>query len=58
MSKRSVKIIKKTVKDRVKIKASGGIRDLDTAKKYLEIGVDRIGTSNGVGIVSEELSKA
>ncbi|NRA91224.1 MAG: deoxyribose-phosphate aldolase [Psychroserpens sp.] len=54
----AVKIIKKTVKDRVKIKASGGIRDLDTAKKYLEIGVDRIGTSNGVGIVSEELSKA
>lgn len=41
----AVKIIKKIVKDRAKIKASGGIRDFETAVKYIESGADRIGTS-------------
>ncbi|WP_040253782.1 deoxyribose-phosphate aldolase [Psychroserpens mesophilus] len=54
----AVKIMKKTVKDRAKIKASGGIGDFETAKKYIEIGVDRIGTSKGVAIVSEQMSEA
>ncbi|NNE33519.1 MAG: deoxyribose-phosphate aldolase [Winogradskyella sp.] len=54
----AVKIMKKTVKSRLKIKASGGIRDAETAFKYLDLGVDRIGTSSGVSIVSEALSKA
>lgn len=49
----AVKIIKKTVKNRAKIKASGGIKDYETAMKYMEIGVDRIGTSSGITIVSE-----
>lgn len=41
----AVKIIKKTIKNRAKIKASGGIRDFDTALKYIDAGADRIGTS-------------
>lgn len=49
----AVKIIRKTVKDRAKIKASGGIRDYETAMKYIDLGVERIGTSSGVEIVSE-----
>lgn len=53
----AVKIMRKTVKDRAKIKASGGIGDFETARKYIEIGVDRIGTSKGVAIVSEQLSE-
>lgn len=40
-----VKIIKKTVKNYVKICASGGITDSDTANKFLDIGVDRISTN-------------
>jgi deoxyribose-phosphate aldolase len=52
----AVKIIKKTVKDNVKIKASGGIRDYDTAIKYIEAGADRIGTSSGINIVNMTLS--
>ena len=52
----AVKIIKKTIKNRAKIKASGGIRDYETAVKYIEVGVDRIGTSSGITIVSETLS--
>ncbi|WP_455169369.1 deoxyribose-phosphate aldolase [Aegicerativicinus sediminis] len=49
----AVKIIRKTVKDRAKIKASGGIRDYETAMKYIDLGVERIGTSSGIEIVSE-----
>ncbi len=41
----SVKIIKKTVKNFAKIVASGYIEDLNTAKKYIDIGASRIGTS-------------
>lgn len=41
----AVKIIKKTVRGKAKIKASGGIRDFDTALKYIDAGADRIGTS-------------
>lgn len=54
----AVKIMRKTVKNRAKIKASGGIGDLETAQKYIDIGVDRIGTSKGVAIVSELMSEA
>ena len=35
-----------------KIKASGGIRDTKTALEYIHLGVDRIGTSNGIAIVT------
>src|SRR5690606_11931983 len=52
----AVKIIKKTVKDKAKIKASGGIRDYETAIKYLEAGADRIGTSAGVSIANMALA--
>lgn len=38
-----VKIIKKTVKNNIKICAHGGINDYDTASKYLDVGVDRVG---------------
>ncbi|WP_303317890.1 deoxyribose-phosphate aldolase [Flavivirga abyssicola] len=41
-----VKIIKKTVKDRIKICASGDIKDVETAKKYIDIGVSRINVSS------------
>lgn len=50
----AVKIIRKTVKDRAKIKASGGIRDYETALKFIEAGADRIGTSSGVAIVTHQ----
>ncbi|WP_323787792.1 deoxyribose-phosphate aldolase [Psychroserpens sp.] len=54
----AVKIMKKIVKNRLKIKASGGIGDLDTAQKYIDIGVNRIGTSKGIAIVTEQMSEA
>lgn len=54
----AVKIIRKTVRGNAKIKASGGIKDYETAKKYIEAGADRIGTSSGVAILSNEMTTA
>ena len=47
-----VKIMKETVGDTIKIKASGGIKDKETALKYIEMGVSRIGTSSGVAMMN------
>ena len=48
-----VKLMKSVAeKCNVKIKASGGIRDTKTAKDYIEAGAERIGTSNGIAIVT------
>ncbi|MAN26074.1 MULTISPECIES: deoxyribose-phosphate aldolase [Mesonia] len=46
-----VKLMNSAISDRMKIKASGGIRDQETAKNYIELGVSRIGTSSGISIV-------
>lgn len=48
-----IDLIKKGVDGKAKIKASGGIKNLDTALSYIEAGVDRIGTSSGVSIIKE-----
>ncbi len=47
-----VKLMKKAVGNQLQIKASGGIRDAETAKKYIKNGTNRIGTSSGIKIVS------
>lgn len=49
----AIKLIKSTIDNNTKIKASGGIKDYATAKQYIDMGVNRIGTSSGVKIVSE-----
>ena len=54
----AVKIMKKTVRDQLKIKASGGIRDKETALKYIDVGVSRIGASAGVAMMNDVISKA
>ena len=48
-----VKLMKSMVGDKIKVKASGGIRDLDTVLKIIEAGAERIGTSSGVKIIEE-----
>ncbi|MFL1011480.1 deoxyribose-phosphate aldolase [Flavisericum labens] len=52
----AVKIIKKTIKNRAKIKASGGIRDFETALKYIDAGADRIGTSSIIEATIDSVS--
>lgn len=49
----NIKIMKDICKDKIKIKASGGIRNLSDAKAMLNAGADRIGSSSGVKIAHE-----
>jgi deoxyribose-phosphate aldolase len=49
----AVRIMRETVGREMGVKASGGIRDLATAKKMVSAGANRIGTSSGVAIVEE-----
>lgn len=46
-----IKIFKQNIKGDLKIKASGGIRDLKFALELLEAGAERLGTSSGIKIV-------
>jgi deoxyribose-phosphate aldolase len=46
-----IRLIKSIVKDKAKIKASGGIRTKEKALKMIEAGADRIGASSSIKIV-------
>ncbi|MGB5459910.1 MAG: deoxyribose-phosphate aldolase [Eudoraea sp.] len=48
-----IELIKRVIKDKIQIKASGGIKDKKTAIRYLNMGVSRLGTSSGIEIVKE-----
>lgn len=52
-----IQLIKMIVGDTMGIKASGGIKDLQTAMKMIEAGATRIGTSSGVSIMKEQNDK-
>ena len=47
-----VTLMRRTVGDKMGVKASGGIRDYETALALVKGGANRIGTSSGVMIVS------
>lgn len=47
-----MELMKKAVGNKAKVKASGGVRDFETAKKYIELGAERLGTSSGIAIVT------
>jgi deoxyribose-phosphate aldolase len=49
----AVALLRRSVGTRAGVKASGGIRDLATARAMLEAGADRIGTSAGAAIARE-----
>ncbi len=46
-----VALMKKTVGDRLQVKASGGIHTPAEAQELIEAGADRIGASNGVALL-------
>lgn len=52
-----VALMRKTVGDTMGVKASGGIRDRETAQKMVEAGASRLGTSATVAICGQEGSK-
>ncbi|MEG0584147.1 MAG: deoxyribose-phosphate aldolase, partial [Cetobacterium sp.] len=47
-----IALMKSIVGDMAQLKAAGGVRDLETAMKYIELGVTRLGTSSGVELVT------
>jgi deoxyribose-phosphate aldolase len=48
-----VKLLKGVVGDKIRIKASGGIKDYNAALGLVQAGASRIGTSSGVKIVEQ-----
>ncbi|MCL4491042.1 MAG: deoxyribose-phosphate aldolase [Nitrospirae bacterium] len=54
---RDVKLIKDAVGDKAAVKAAGGIKTLAQMLKLIKAGATRIGTSAGVGIMKEAMSK-
>ncbi|MGX7068571.1 deoxyribose-phosphate aldolase [Gemella bergeri] len=46
-----VKLMKDVVGNKAKVKASGGVKDKQTAEKYIELGAERLGTSSGIEII-------
>lgn len=49
-----VKLMKSVVGDNMGIKASGGVRDKETAEAMIQAGATRLGTSSGIKIAKEE----
>lgn len=47
----AVELMRKTVGNNIGVKASGGVRDLETAKAMVLAGANRLGTSSGVAIM-------
>lgn len=54
---KDVDLMLKTVQDNAQVKASGGVRDIETATKYIEMGVTRLGTSSGVTLMTTGKAK-
>jgi len=50
-----VELLVSCAKNKAKVKAAGGIRTLQDAKKFIELGADRIGTSSATRIAEEVL---
>ena len=48
-----IKLMKEIAGDKMGIKASGGIKDLQTALQMIEAGADRLGSSTSVNIIKE-----
>lgn len=57
VSLEDINIIKTVKSDRLKIKASGGIRTLEFARDLIKAGADRLGSSNAAKIAEEYRSK-
>jgi deoxyribose-phosphate aldolase len=48
---RDIEIIKEVADGKIKIKASGGIKDFETALNFIKTGVERLGTSSSIDIL-------
>ncbi len=57
VSVEDVRLLKTLIGGRARIKAAGGIRDLDYALRLLQEGADLLGTSSGIKIVREAVQR-
>jgi len=55
---RDVELMRQTVGDRARVKAAGGVRDLEAALAMIAAGADRLGTSAGADILKAAASAA
>ena len=56
--KKDIEIFKKIIgKKPLKIKAAGGIKSMDDVKMYVDMGVERFGTSSSVAIFTGKAKK-
>jgi deoxyribose-phosphate aldolase len=53
-----VVLMRKTVGDRLGVKASGGIRNRKTMLQLIEAGANRIGTNSGVSLLESGVSES
>jgi deoxyribose-phosphate aldolase len=53
-----IELMSGVAKNKVKIKASGGIKDAKTALEYINLGAERLGTSSGIAILKGETSNS
>jgi deoxyribose-phosphate aldolase len=51
-----IALMRKTVGPNLGVKASGGVRDIETAKAMIDAGATRLGTSSGVKLMNGEKS--
>ncbi|NOT74769.1 MAG: deoxyribose-phosphate aldolase [Cyclobacteriaceae bacterium] len=54
--KEHIKLMRQSLPDGVRIKASGGIKTREQAIELIEAGADRIGTSSGVSMIQSKTS--
>lgn len=47
-----VELMKRNILPHMEVKASGGVRDLETAKAFIAAGATRLGTSSGIAIIN------
>lgn len=52
-----VRLMRNSVSAAVKVKASGGIRDAETARRMIEAGAERLGTSRSIAICRDSAEK-
>jgi deoxyribose-phosphate aldolase len=57
-TREAVALMRKTVGDRLGVKASGGIRDRKTLIQMIEAGANRIGTSSGVSLLESGVAES
>lgn len=54
---KDVEVMRKNLNSQIKIKASGGIKNFDQARAFIEAGADRLGTSSSVEILNKGLKE-